>query len=235
MPGGKTAYMAADIALLDTRNISDKIYEILTDRILSGEIKYGQVINIKEIATSLNVSTMPVREAIKRLFYENIVAIKPRSNCIIKVPTKKSILDSFEMREILEMNSISKAYADVNESELSTLQQIVDTMQDKISGKNGDAKLLEYIKLDRLFHEEICHIAKNEYIDKFYREVNLHLTMTYTYGIGIPPDMRQTFTDHRRMKELLSRNSYEAVEILQNHLNRSRQNIINGQVFRSLE
>ena len=66
---------------IDTSSLVDRVYECLLDQIVTGTIKYGDSISIKRIAAELNVSTMPVREAVKRLEFEQVVSIKPRSSC----------------------------------------------------------------------------------------------------------------------------------------------------------
>jgi len=219
---------------IDTRSLSDRVYDYLSDRIIEGAIQYGQNLNIKEIAETLKVSTMPVREAVKRMEMEGVVRITPRSNCCVRIPTKKSILDAFEMRQLIEIHSLSKVYRSVKRADLQDLTGIIERMDSIVAVASNPDSLRQYIKLDRLFHDEICRLSDNEYLDKFCREINLHLNMTYTYGIGVPPDVPRTFADHKSILERLSQNSAEAVAILTRHLKRSGENILNGEVFQSL-
>ena len=92
-----------------------------------------------------------------------------------------------------------------------------------------------YIYLDLLFHTELCKLAGNDYLEKFYREVNLHLNMTFIYRIGIPPDVQESFADHEQIAQKLAENSSASLELLEDHLERSRGHIIQGELFRSLE
>src|SRR5512146_1548998 len=80
----------------------DRVYEYLLERIISGEIRYGDTISIKRVAAELSVSSMPVREAVKRLEFEGIVTIKPRSACRVRVPSRRMILEVYQLREALE-------------------------------------------------------------------------------------------------------------------------------------
>jgi DNA-binding GntR family transcriptional regulator len=89
--------------------------------------------------------------------------------------------------------------------------------------------------LDLLFHTELCNLAGNEYLKKFYREVNLHLNMTFIYRIGTPPDIHESFSDHKLFVEKLSGNSQESLDLLEEHLERSRDHIVQGKLFQSLE
>lgn len=45
--------------------IKEQVYEIIKDKILSGELKSGDWLQESKLAESLNVSRSPVREALK--------------------------------------------------------------------------------------------------------------------------------------------------------------------------
>ena len=216
-------------------SLSDVVYEHLSKQIIEGIIKYGEKLNIKAISERLNVSTMPVRDALKKLEMENVVQIKPRSNCIVAVPTKKSILDAVEMRELLELHAVKLALRTMSVDNLRPILEIIDEMKSLIEGTQSSDQVNRYIYLDLLFHTELCKLAGNDYLEKFYREVNLHLNMTFIYRIGIPPDINESFADHKQIAKKLAESSPESLELLGDHLERSRGHIIQGELFRSLE
>ncbi len=220
---------------IDYPSLSERVYDFLSNQIIEGKIKYGEKLNIKVISEKLTVSTMPVRDALKKLELENIVQIKPRSNCIVTVPTKKSILDAFEMRQLLEMRAVEKIFKTVEKADLSRLTEISSHMKAIAQGKRTDARLQRYIHLDRLFHTELCALSENDYLGRFYREVSLHLNMTFIYRIGTQPDISGTLKDHMRLLELLYENSRQVLSVLKKHLEQSRSNIIQGELFQSLE
>jgi DNA-binding GntR family transcriptional regulator len=112
---------------------------------------------------------------------------------------------------------------------------MVSEMETITKGKRTRDQISQYIHFDLLFHTELCTLAGNEYLQKFYREVNLHLNMTFIYRIGTPPDIGETFEDHKRIVEKLTENSSESLELLEAHLERSKSHIVNGELFHSLE
>ncbi|RKX76852.1 MAG: GntR family transcriptional regulator [Spirochaetes bacterium] len=221
-------------ASIDKRSLSEKVYEYLANEIIEGRLRYGDRLNIKQIATILQVSTMPIRDAIKRMEMEKVVTVNPRSRCYIKVPTRKEVMDAFESRKLIELHCIEKIYNRVASLELEKLEEIVGKMENLLKTVKTDDRIPEYIKLDRMYHQELCNLADNEYLKKFYREINLHLNMNYTYGIGVYPDLPGTCKDHREILNCLKNNSPAAVELLEAHLDQSKRNIISGEVFKSL-
>ncbi len=208
-------------------SLSGMVYDHLVDQIIRGRIRYGDTLNIKAIAREFGVSPMPIRDAIKRLEAENIVAVRPRSNCYVRRPTEQTMLQAIESREMLEMFAVEKACRAVTAAELAPLARIVGQMSAIASrARSGAAGDRQYIELDHQFHTEICRLAGNEYLERFYRETSLHLTMSYRYGLSMCHGMRATFEEHRAIFEHLSVHSPLAVSLLRAHLEQSRQNIM---------
>jgi DNA-binding GntR family transcriptional regulator len=114
---------------IETRSLGEQVYNHLCDMIIDGNIDYGQTLNIKQLAEELNVSPMPVREAIKRLEVEGLVVIKPRSMCILREPTAHSVANAIAMREILETYCVESVYREVAPERLENLREITEKMR----------------------------------------------------------------------------------------------------------
>lgn len=227
-----TSTSALRISENGRRSLSEEVYNYLTGHIIQGEIRYGDRLNIKEMARRLEVSPMPIREALMRLEVEGIVTITPRSHCSVRIPTKRQILDAVDARIMLEVTAVSSVVATVSPDRLASLDEILEEMS--VIVNQAEPRLAEYIDLDRRFHTELCRLAENEYIDGFYRHINMHLSMSYRYGGGSCHGADATFEEHRRILELLRINSPGAVEVLERHLHKSRSNIQQEPTFLSL-
>ncbi|MFQ3621511.1 MAG: GntR family transcriptional regulator [Spirochaetales bacterium] len=217
--------------VLETRSLGEQVYQYLCAQIIEGNLNYGEILSIKQIASNLKVSPMPVREAIKRLELEGVVTIHPRSRCEIKIPTKKSIQDALEMRELLETHCIESLFNKLNLSDLQPLYGILENMRTIVARGQGPEEVKEYIRWDREFHTELCRLTRNDYLIKFYKEISLHLNMNYIYNIAIPPNIATTLEHHSQIVEALARHSPDAIEIMKIHLERSKQNVLEGSRF----
>jgi DNA-binding GntR family transcriptional regulator len=214
---------------IEKRSLAEQVYLFLCNSISAGRFKYGETISTKNLAQELNVSMMPIREALKRLEVEGVVEIRPRSLCIFKTPTKKTILSAIDVRELLEVFSVRTIYASIDKNRISGLRRLVESMSSALSENPIDLK--KYIRYDWQFHMELCTLADNEFVTKSYKELNIHLNMNYMYDIGIKPNVSQTFKDHIDLVEALERHSPEAVAIIEKHLKISRRNILSGAFF----
>lgn len=214
-------------------SLSDEVYTYLESKLVSGKLKYGDTLNIKQLAQQLGVSTIPIRDALKRLEHEGVVVIHPRSSCYVAEPSQKDVLDAFELREMIEMQAIRSFYQTITNEQLRGLEETVGQMQEIVSHP-PEEHLSEYIQLDSTFHNLLCNLAGNRFLSKFYHELYLHLNMTEIYGIGGPPDIESTYEIHRKILSFLKKNSAEAIELLQCHLEQGRKNLIEGRGFQRL-
>ena len=195
-------------AEIDKRSLVDQVYEYLLNKITEGEIKYGTTISIKEIAQVLGVSTMPVREAIKRLEFEQIVDIKPRSNCQVKIPTPKTIMEIYEIREVLELYAIRRSISQPDEKVLSRLRSITEDMQELEKVEDIRAKEKRAIELDRRFHTVLCSMAGN-----------LHLNMSFIHEQTYHSLEDQYYESHLEIVESLTNHPNDAAMLLKRHFN----------------
>ncbi len=219
--------------LTNKPSLSDEVYTYLELKLISGQLKYGDTLNIKQLAGQLGVSTIPIRDALKRLEHEGVVVIQPRSSCYVAEPSQKDVLDAFELREVIEMQAIRSIYRIITEEELAELEETVQQMQEILTHP-PESQLTQYIQLDSRFHNLLCELAGNRFLSKFYHELYLHLNMTEIYGIGGPPDIESTYEIHRSILTGLKNNSAEAIEWLQRHLEQGRKNLTEGEGFQRL-
>jgi DNA-binding GntR family transcriptional regulator len=64
---------------VNARLLRDEAYQRLREAILSGELAPGASLRVEGLARELELSSMPVREALARLRDEGLVEIRPRS------------------------------------------------------------------------------------------------------------------------------------------------------------
>ena len=86
--------------------IKEQVYEIIKDKILSGELKSGDWLQESKLAESLNVSRSPVREALKELVGEGLLENIPNKGVFVKTLSIKDIYNIFEFREVMEKYAI---------------------------------------------------------------------------------------------------------------------------------
>lgn len=81
---------------------SVRVTRILRDDIILGRRVPGSRLVERDIAAELDVSRLPVREAIRTLVSEGVVVARPRSWAVVREFTQRDIRDFAEVRESIE-------------------------------------------------------------------------------------------------------------------------------------
>jgi len=98
-------------------SLSEKVYQRIYKRIISGTLKGGDKITEASISSSMGISRAPVREALKRLSEDHLVVLVPRSGCFIALLSKEEVEEIYEIRKRLECMALEYAFEklDINE------------------------------------------------------------------------------------------------------------------------
>lgn len=123
-------------------------YEIIRDMILHGEIPHGTKIVEEKLASELGVSRTPIRESIRKLEQEGLIA-----NKMVVSPSEKDLRNMFQVRMLLEGYSAQCAATYLSENELKSLWECVEI------GRTGT--LEEIMKANEKFHEIIVQASNN--------------------------------------------------------------------------
>jgi len=202
---------------INTRSLVDQVYEYLLKQIITGTIKYGDTLSIKRIASELEVSTMPVREAVKRLEFEQVVSVKPRSCCQVRKPSPRMIWEIYELRMFLERFAITKALGYLPAASRKRLHAIVKRMRILQGEEDTPARAQRAIALDREFHAEICGLAQNDCVNAFFRQLSLHVNMTLIHEKTYEKLKRGWAGVHAEILRCIEAHSPRALQALQRH------------------
>lgn len=89
------------LAPIHPRYLRDQAFVSLREAIVSGSLAPGAAIVIDDLAATFGLSTMPVREAVKRLVADGLVEELPRRAHRVAPLTKRTALDVLEVTEAL--------------------------------------------------------------------------------------------------------------------------------------
>lgn len=137
-------------------SVNDAVYQTLSQRLIYGVYQAGQVLGIQELADDLNTSTMPVREALRRLVAQK--ALEPMRSRSMRVPliTADRLLDLRRVRLLAEGQAIEWACAQLDAAALNTLEALAIDIQ------RVRTDLTASLELNRQFHFLIYRAAHSQ-------------------------------------------------------------------------
>lgn len=104
--------------------VNQKVYQCLRDALMCGDIPPGRALTIRELAATLDVSPMPVREALRRLAAENALEIQGNRRVIVPKMTAMKFQELYEARVALESHAAERAMPYVDGARLAELERI---------------------------------------------------------------------------------------------------------------
>jgi DNA-binding GntR family transcriptional regulator len=111
-------------AIGDARTLTSRVYGILRDAILDGTLAPEQPIKIEEVATELNVSAIPVREAVLRLVADGFIVAEPHKLYRIAPVSRKDLTDIYTLRLLLEPEAAKRSVPLLTEQDLGDLRDL---------------------------------------------------------------------------------------------------------------
>jgi DNA-binding GntR family transcriptional regulator len=80
----------------------DEVVEVLRDRIYDGAYPPGAPLRQEQLATELNISRTPLREALRMLEREGLVKVAPGRGLRVVTADLTALLDAYEVREMVD-------------------------------------------------------------------------------------------------------------------------------------
>jgi len=188
--------------------------------ILNGTLKKGDRLIQDEWARKLNVSRMPIREALTYLEMEGLVENVPNKGAIVTPITKEDIEEIYQLRSLLEGVVVEQSLPYITDEDVQTLEQILIQMETLVLTDETEE---EYSKLNARFHE-ILH-----------KECPWGRAKKYVDNLGISPIApkllakyhKRTQEDHRRIYEAVVRRDVQELKLaMELHLLRTKNNLI---------
>lgn len=141
---------------------SARVTRILRDDIILGRRAPGSRLVERDIAAELNVSRLPVREAIRTLVAEGVVIARPRTWAVVREFTLRDIQDFAELRESIETLLFVFAAERHDADGLARLEGAYE--RELAAARSGDAETARMAAGE--FHEIAAQLAGNEMLSE---------------------------------------------------------------------
>ena len=113
------------------------VVETLREKILSGEIKAGQPLRQAALADELNVSRIPVREALLQLEAEGLVAFEPHKGATATELSASQVDELFELRAMLESELLASSLPNISDEMLDQASDILARLNKALDKENA--------------------------------------------------------------------------------------------------
>lgn len=197
------------------RTVKDSVVKTLRDEIIRGDHAPGQYLRLEEIAARYDISTMPVREALRDLEAEGLVTIFPHRGAIVTRLSADELQDIYDIRVVLEETATRLAVPLMTQATLTELTSLVEQMENAI----GD--VVSVVELNHQFHLTIYaasgrkHLCEMNQMLRYRTQHYLHVYIVEVESGHLP----QTQGEHRAILEACQRGDAEqAAALIHDHV-----------------
>ena len=195
----------------------EKVAAELRKAILSRQMKEGEVLSLESVATQLNVSAMPVREAFQILARDGLIQLRKNKGAVVLGITETYIKEHYQLRAILE--SAAALLAAEPETDISEIESVYEEAEEAL--KEGNLKQ----DLNRAFHHEIWSAAGNQKMKNMISELWNGLSM----GSMVSEEdyAKVSIKEHERIwRAIKAHDQKEAQKAMYDHIMRSRDDML---------
>jgi len=136
------------------------VYQLLRTNLLCGKIAPGIPLTIRGLAEVLDVSPMPVREALHRLACEGAVEAKNNRRVIVPMMTAEKFNELCELRILIETHAAEKALPYIREQDIANLELLDASINEAV--QRGDVETTSLLNQD--FHRSLYSANPNQIV-----------------------------------------------------------------------
>jgi DNA-binding GntR family transcriptional regulator len=194
------------------RTASDIIAEHIRDAIVRGIIEEGEPVRQDDVARMFNVSKIPVREALKRLEAEGLVAFQKNRGAVVTSLTGPEIAEMFEVRAILESNAIRLSVPRMTKDTFDRAQTYCDAFANEDDAAN-------WALLNWQFHSSLYEDARRPFLLGLIRSVNDRIERYLRVQLAISGGHQLAVIEHRDiLRACRTGDAEEAARLIEAHI-----------------
>ncbi len=209
-----------------TVSLADQVFERLENDIIHGVYPRGEILTELKLVEILGVSRTPIREALRRLEQERLIAEDRKGSVVLGI-TEDDLMDIMNIREHIEALAAYYAALNLTDEGREELTHIVG-LQDYYFEK-GDIEHMRQI--DDEFHEAICRLSRRTVINDTL--IPLHRKTRRYRRIALEDKARTVITrreHHAIYDAILAGNAQEAAQLTAEHIRNARAHMFGGNV-----
>lgn len=196
--------MAALKQIGNKMSLSDRAYEEIKRAIISGEIHQGEILTEEQLSADLGISRTPVRSAIKKLEFDDLVSINSSRNVVVVEITEKDKTDAFVARRLIEVEEAGILAEKITREQYEELIRLVEEQKQFLEKKCYS----EFLDSEYEFHVKISEFCDNSWFYKIMKNIALlqrrililsgHLERDCTSAVQEHEEILQAFLHHDR-------------------------------------
>ena len=201
-------------------SLHDEVAAQLRERIFSGELSPGALLDEVKLAQQMAISRTPLREALKVLTAEGLVRHEPRRGCFVAEVTEQDLDEIFPVIALLEGRCAHEAALHATDADLEAL----DAMHARLAKHAKARRINDYYETNFAIHEAIIGLAGNRWLAQVIGDLRKILRLARQQQLHAPGRLAQSLAEHMAVfAALQARDAQGAEAAMRTHITRQRE------------
>lgn len=200
----------------------DWVYHALLEAIVRGQLRPGAWLSEASLATQLEVSRTPLREALQRLQSDLLIERGQNGKLYVRGLSGKEARDLYAVRASLEELTVEEAAANMTVAKLATLEEILERMRSAID------QVEDVAEGGRDFHDVLLEIAGNEITSWTLGQLKPHIDRYRFLSTRTSQERgMQAVREHEEIYESLRDGDVQAAKAsMRRHIEKGRETVL---------
>jgi DNA-binding GntR family transcriptional regulator len=195
--------------------IAERAYHELRERIVTLDLSPGTTLREDELMAELRIGRTPLREAVKRLALENLVAVQPRRGTYVTEVHAADIVHITEVRAELEGYAAELAARRMDAAAAEVARGLLEELE-RLGRPGGQEALMG---LDRRIHSFVWEATGNPYlIVSLERYFSLSLRIWYLVLERVPGLGHAVHEQVALLEALVAHDAPRARQVMRDHV-----------------
>jgi DNA-binding GntR family transcriptional regulator len=185
---------------MESSTLNEEIYDEICLALRDGRLLPGQNIGIRQLADAVNTSSMPVREALRRLEAQGV--LKTRPGRVLSIPGLEigEVREIYTIRIALEGLAAERAATEATPEEMANVQTICKRMDEGFTTR--DSKM--FYPQNYEFHMAIYAAAHMPHLMRIIQPLWLRIS-PFLWSISDEPHLRFAMDQHHQAVDAMFR------------------------------
>jgi DNA-binding GntR family transcriptional regulator len=197
---------------LGRRALYEDVAERLRTQIFERAIEPGAWIDEQKLAVEYGISRTPLREALKVLAAEGLVAMKPRRGAYVAEMSRDDVTQVYRLLALLEADAAADVARHASADQLAQLQALHELLERQVRQRDA------FFATNERFHLALLDIAGNRWRTQIVADLRKVMKLNRHHSLFKQGRLADSLAEHRKlMAAITGRNAAQATRLMRAH------------------
>ena len=197
---------------LSRRALYEDVAERLRTQIFARELEPGSWIDEMKLSADYGISRTPLREALKVLAAEGLVAMKPRRGAYVAEMSRDDVAQIYHLLALLEADAAGEVARHASAEQLARLQQMHERLEKQ--ARQRDA----FFATNEAFHFKLLEVAGNRWRMQIVADLRKVMKLNRHHSLLKQGRLADSLAEHRALMAALdAREAVKATRLMRSH------------------